>query len=69
MMGKKVVLTYKRKRFLSHSRHGNEITADSYSRSSSGVPLEISSQEAESGADNEKLNEYNAVTKLNLFVL
>ncbi|XP_073102648.1 uncharacterized protein [Elaeis guineensis] len=60
MIGKKVVLTYKRKRFSSQSCHGNGITADSYSRSSSGVPLEISSQEAESGTDNEKLNEYNA---------
>ncbi|XP_008800583.2 uncharacterized protein LOC103714899 isoform X2 [Phoenix dactylifera] len=60
MIGKKAVLTYKRKRFSSQSRHGDGITADSYSRSSSGVPLEISSQEAESGADNEKLNKCNA---------
>ncbi|XP_008789519.1 uncharacterized protein LOC103706985 isoform X2 [Phoenix dactylifera] len=59
MIGKRVLLTYKRKRFSSQPHHGKGITADSTSKSPTGILLEISSQEAESGADNEKLNKDN----------
>ncbi|XP_073106159.1 uncharacterized protein [Elaeis guineensis] len=59
MMGKKVFLTYKRKRSSSQARHGKGVTVDSSSKSPIGILLEISSQEAESGLDNEKLKKDN----------